>query len=220
MCIIARLQAHGLIEIKLENDRPPVGGGWRPPHWVRFRPLGSPIGVFDNLFLLSKNATIIPFFMKEREKAALRDQTKAPRRRRGRAPAAHSTGLPSSSSRGRGRKTFFRPSRPQVIENAHFGRGNPRKSKSIFLDGLGSGLVWLGLAWKSKSGRHKWHMLGVNLGRRLPQNGWYWKSQVSVMVSPPDFKNARISTGSVPSTTRSNWARQWPATLSGTASTS
>ena len=51
-----------------------------------------------------------------------------------------------------------------------------------------------------------------------PQNGWYWNIQVSVSVSPPDLRKARNSTGSVPSTMRSNWARQWPATSSGTAS--
>src|SRR5208337_3937246 len=52
------------------------------------------------------------------------------------------------------------------------------------------------------------------------QNGWYWKSQVSVRVWSPDFMKARSSTGSVPSTARSNWARQWPRTPSGTASIS
>jgi hypothetical protein len=59
--------------------------------------------------------------------------------------------------------------------------------------------------------------------RNLPkrrQNGWYWNIQVSVRVSPPDLRNARSSTGSDPSTRRSNCARQWPATPSGTASMS
>jgi len=56
--------------------------------------------------------------------------------------------------------------------------------------------------------------------RPFAQNGWYWNSQVSVSGWSADFRNARISTGSAPSAIRSNCARQWPGTPSGTASIS
>ena len=65
--------------------------------------------------------------------------------------------------------------------------------------------------------------LGGESGRRRAerasvQNGWYWNIQVSVSVSPLAWRKQRISTGSAPSTVRSNSARQWPGTSSGTAS--
>jgi hypothetical protein len=50
------------------------------------------------------------------------------------------------------------------------------------------------------------------------QNGWYWNSQVSVSTCSPVRRKQRSSTGSVPATVRSNWARQWPGTPFGTAS--
>ncbi|KPW68234.1 hypothetical protein ALO78_101634 [Pseudomonas amygdali pv. ciccaronei] len=52
----------------------------------------------------------------------------------------------------------------------------------------------------------------------LRQNGWYWYSQLSVKVSSPSRRYRRMSTGSAPSTVRSNCARQCPARPSGTAS--
>ena len=62
-----------------------------------------------------------------------------------------------------------------------------------------------------------------NIGRsvqvgRGDQPGWYWYSQVSVSVWSPFFRYKRMSAGSLPSTVKSNCARQWPGTPLGTAS--